>query len=265
MLTRFEFSFLLVFLLLNVFCVRSQSNLEDFSLRRSIKQNDKHLVFFIRDEDKREIHSFKHNTWYYWFKSQQIISTQGGAGGTLLDGECIGYYSNKQLAEKGIYSKGIKNGLWTYWRSNGSISSEEKWKKGRLTNSKLFNESGELSEERIEGRNNVIVNKRDSISIYKNGKLIKQTVKDSLGALVSVSHFKNGILHGQSFSYIDGEKVSKEKYKNGEIVEPKEKVIKVKSQEEKEKGRFVRFIRNLFKKKDKEEISKRKKKLNEEV
>lgn len=265
MITRIEFTFQLIFVLafltLNTFCALSQPNLDDFSLRRSFKQNDKHVVFFIRDEDKRELRSFKQDVWYHWFKSQQILSTQGGSGGTLLEGEYLAYFYNKQLAEKGSFRRGVKNGEWLYWNSLGFLIHKERWNNGRLVKSESYDELGQIqSEKRIRG-NKLIQKEHDTLSIFKKGILVERVSYNRFGDIISVQHFRNGKLHGKSVTFNEDREVSKSKYKNGNLIEPKEKNTEVENDVEKEKVKFIQSLKNIFKKK--EGKSKRNKKLDE--
>lgn len=41
------------------------------------------------------------------------------------------YYDNDQLAEKGQYVNGVKEGVWVYWYKNGNKSIKENYKEGK--------------------------------------------------------------------------------------------------------------------------------------
>lgn len=69
---------------------------------------------------------------YYWYKSNTILKTVGGADGKLLNGEYVCFFQDNNLKEKGKFLKGIKDGLWISWYSNGKINERINWKKGIL-------------------------------------------------------------------------------------------------------------------------------------
>lgn len=68
---------------------------------------------------------------YYWYSANAIHETQGGYSGRLLDGLYTAYYPNKNLKEQGRFKKGLKDGVWKYWKADGALQSTANWKKGQ--------------------------------------------------------------------------------------------------------------------------------------
>ena len=71
---------------------------------------------------------------YYWFKQQEIRTTQGGYDGKLLNGLYKKFSPNHNLMEKGKFKFGLKYGEWIYWKPNGDIDRMEKWRNGNIIN-----------------------------------------------------------------------------------------------------------------------------------
>jgi antitoxin component YwqK of YwqJK toxin-antitoxin module len=67
---------------------------------------------------------------YYWFKSSEIHSSLGSAGGLVLHDEFEKYYRSNQLAEKGEFDYGLKQGLWIEWYDSGQLKSTTEWNQG---------------------------------------------------------------------------------------------------------------------------------------
>lgn len=109
----------------------SQKNLKEFYLKRTLKQDGEQFNFLILDEDKRGVWFYSKEKFYFWYKTQHVLQTQGGASGILLHGEFESFYTSKQLAKKGDFNRGLKNGEWLYWRENGTLCHSESWKKGK--------------------------------------------------------------------------------------------------------------------------------------
>ncbi|MDR1729761.1 MAG: hypothetical protein LBR52_03770 [Prevotellaceae bacterium] len=174
---------------------------------------------------------------YTWYMKNSILVTQGNYSGKLLHGAYTKYYcKTSQLAEKGDYGYGLKEGVWSEWNSNGTFSSNITYRKG-----------------------------------VKKGKAM---FYDSSGNIVEKCRFKNDKRNGKSYTYIDGVEQKPVKYKNGIIKQKKplfgwlkkknkkpetglqketakEKQPKeVKEKEAKEKSTL---LKNAFKKKTKEE------------
>lgn len=84
------------------------------NLKKRITDTEFRYEFYTT---KKEV-SAKQDRLYYWFKGGAIHSSEYGVSGELLDGEFEKFYLNNQLAEKGEFKKGLKEGLWKTWHCN---------------------------------------------------------------------------------------------------------------------------------------------------
>lgn len=117
---------------------------------------------------------------YAWVSGNQIVITQGGYSGKLLNGDYRDLYSNKNLKESGRYVNGLKEGLWKNWNENGILTDSYRWLKG-----------------------------------VKQGKFYKY---DSLGRIVEKGKYRNNKLVGKH-ELIGEEAIKSTYYKKGEEVE----------------------------------------------
>ncbi len=216
----------------------NQKILKDIHLYHMLKQGNEQYQFKVLDKDARGVKFFKKDRFYYWYKAQHVLSTQGGASGLLLNGEFEAFYDTKQLSRKGHFTKGLKDKEWLYWRPDGTLIKTENWKKGKLTGvEKHYDLQGEVVQvinhkmfkKYRENADSVIISKRNIEQIR---------LKDSLGTVYRIENKKNGVLHGV-IKDIDGKKSIKTKYKNGVLVEKSEKkwwdFLKKKSKEDQPK------------------------------
>lgn len=152
-----------------VFIGFSQKPMKDFYLKKSLKQDGYQYQFTVLDEDQRGICHFSKSKFYFWYKAQKVLSTQGGASGQLLNGDFEAFHENKQLAQKGSFRKGLKDGKWMYWRKDGTLITIENWKQGKYFGTKeLFNEKGELTETTNYSRFKCVKTVGDSVIVIKN-------------------------------------------------------------------------------------------------
>lgn len=198
----------------------AQDHLKDFSLKRSLKQDGLHLQFMVLDADKRGVRNHEPGKFYHWTKAQQVRITQGGSSGQLLHGLFEAFYSNKQLAQKGSYCKGLKHGSWKYWYQDGTFQRTESWRHGvQLGKQQFFNESGELVRtEFIHGKRKKIV-QPDSVIHYKSFNRKTILLLDSIGQKEVLEKFQNNELNGVQKTYANGKVASKVHYKKGVLVE----------------------------------------------
>jgi hypothetical protein len=94
-----------------VLCVANvfaQKELKEFYLKRTLKQDGLQFNFQVLDDDKHGVWLYDQQKFYHWFMSQRVHSTQGESSGVLLNGEFESFYPSKQLCEKGVFSKGLK-------------------------------------------------------------------------------------------------------------------------------------------------------------
>lgn len=102
--------------------------------------------FYVNTTPKKI--KYKDTLSYYWFKAQEIHISQGASSGYPLHGDYSKFYTNGQLAEKGLFKKGLKNGLWKSWYASGKIKSVYNYKNGLLVGDfVLFDEKGNTIEQ----------------------------------------------------------------------------------------------------------------------
>lgn len=224
----------------------------DYSLKHQVRQDNLTIYFTVRDADKRPVKNLKAEKTYFWYKSQRVLSTQGGSSGALLDGPYESHYNNKQLFEKGKFRKGLKSGTWKSWNEQGRLRKLEHWKGGKQKGKQFFyNDNGELVKVVRLHLNRSRTETPDSI-IDIRGKRTTVTVLDSLGKKISVARYRNGLLHGKQ--QVFGNEKSAVRYKAGDAVPAKvkkEKPAKVsETAAEKEKTSFREKVQKLFRRKD---------------
>jgi len=226
----------------------AQHHLEDFSLKRSLKQDGLHLQFMVLDTDKKGVRNHQPNKFYYWTKSQHVRATQGASSGQLLHGLYEAFYPDKQLAEKGNYHKGLKHRSWNYWHEDGTFLRKENWRHGILSGKqKYFDENGSLVRtEHIQNGLKKKVVQSDSVVHWKYFHRKTITLFDSTGQKKEVQHFKKNELHGVQKTFINGKLENKHRYRTGELIDKKEEESK--DTEEKEPSNLAQFWNKLFKK-----------------
>jgi len=125
------------------------------SLTNGYTQDKKELRHTTTDEFKCDFYVdlnsttrlHKDTVQYFWFKSQAIHVTQGGSDGKLLDGPFSKFYHSGQLAEKGVFRQGLKQGEWKAWYESGKLKSVYSYRSGMAKGRYfLYNDNGELIE-----------------------------------------------------------------------------------------------------------------------
>lgn len=166
--------------------VFSQKVDKEIYLKHSFKQDGLSYQFTVLPDDKAGVLHYNKNKYYYWFKAQKVLTTQGGASGVLLNGLFESFYENKQLNSKGKFNKGLKNGEWIYWRTDGSIERLEHWKNGSKHGEELlYNEKGVLTESIVHKCNGYTKTTFDKEGVvlsskkYKKGKEVEQKLKET--------------------------------------------------------------------------------------
>lgn len=214
-----------------------------------IKQDDKSIVFRVLDSDESQLKKYNPNKNYFWFKSQKVLSTQGGSSGSLLDGVYESFYKNNQLAEKGLFKKGLKHGIWKFWSPNGVLIHQENWSKGIQTGKQLYyNPEGIIQKTIIYKSNQVRLISRDT-TILKNKKTVITTVNDSTGKLISHSRYSKFKLDGTQISRDQNDSLIKTVYKKGVLVPEKVKTKQLKNEQTtSEKRSFKEKMSNFWEK-----------------
>lgn len=124
----------------------------------------------------------KENKIYFWFKGGIIHNAQSGIAGELLNDKFVKMYHSNQLAEQGVFKKGLKIGLWKTWYKNGYLETTQKWKNGlRSGDFYHYAEDGSLLEKGkykkgIKHGSWINFVKKDTI-VYKNGTIFIKKVK----------------------------------------------------------------------------------------
>lgn len=205
-----------------------KKTLNDFYLMRTLKQDGEQFNFLILDDDKRGVLFYNKKKFYYWYKAQHVLQTQGGSSGSILHGGFESFYTNKQLAKKGDFNRGLKNGQWMYWREDGTLSRSESWKKGNKAGfEKWYDENGDVYQTIKHKRSKSVLETRDSTVVSKkDGRIKTSTYNDENGNITRIEETKDGRLHGKVETYETGELITSEKYKNGEYVQEKNKAKK---------------------------------------
>jgi antitoxin component YwqK of YwqJK toxin-antitoxin module len=209
-------------MLFSVLSCYGQKPLKDFYLTRSLKQDGLSYNFTVLDSDKKGVWIYKKEKFYYWYKAQHVLSTQGSASGVVLNGEFEAFYQNKQLASKGQFNKGLKQGQWLYWRKNGTLEKSEHWSAGtQLGTQKFYNALGQENESIVLRKGKIKRKISDSLIITKrNSQSI--TVYDSIGNISRIEQRKNGALDGKVKTYEEGKVRETETYKNGIKIDKKD-------------------------------------------
>lgn len=239
----------------------SQKTVQDYYLKRTLKQDGVQLNFLVLEEDKRGVLFYSKRKFYHWYKAQHMIVTQGGSSGVLLHGDFESFYSNKQLESQGDFNRGLKNGEWLYWREDGTLICTESWKKGKKVGwEKWYDERGDVSQTMKHKGNYSIRENNDSIIETKsNGSVQIVSIKDSENRVQQIISKKKGKLHGVSKTFENGELILTQKYKKGELVAEKSKVIELEEGDDKEKKWW-----QIFKKKEKKSDKDKGKEINQE-
>jgi len=187
-------SLIITFLFLLSFLSFSQEIEKDLYLKHSVRQEGESYNFTVLSADKKGPFQHVKTKYYYWFKAQKVMSTQGGSSGLLLNGKFESFYDNKQLSSKGHFCKGLKDGEWLYWRENGSLLHVEHWKKGKLFGSEMFyDEKGNVTTTIDYNCYSYSKSTKDSL-IVSNYTGTKKTITtfDDKGIVTSKKSFKEG-------------------------------------------------------------------------
>ena len=172
----------------------SQEISKDLYLKRIIRQENQTYQFKVMENSTDNEVTYHHPKFYYWFKSQHVVRTQGASSGQLLHGIFESFYDNNQLSSKGLFNKGLKHGVWTYWNLNGIIIRKETWDYGiQRGDETVYDAQGKWLQTIDYGfRTNERTNKDSIIVTDKEGVRKKVMLLDSLGNPFQTIKFKNG-------------------------------------------------------------------------
>ena len=133
-------------------------NLDESTLKFNTFEDEEDLLF---------TNKFRN---YYWYKTNELLTTQGGYEGRLLHGEFTELYDSKSLKRKGEFRKGTKQGSWRYWNTEGALTAMTKYRAGRRSGRSLrFDDQGYISEShryKSDAKNGFSY-------IYTNGQVVK--------------------------------------------------------------------------------------------
>jgi len=152
---------------------------QDPLLRRHIKTQDFKYEVYI---SPKQPHAYflKDSLFYHWCKSQQIMITQGGYHGDILDGDYIKFFLSGQLAEKGSMKMGLKHGEWKTWHSNGNLASIYNYRCGLQHGIYIeFDENGQSLEQGKYKKGKLIVNQEDDPAKVNTTNQESQSKKNS--------------------------------------------------------------------------------------
>ncbi|NRA11302.1 MAG: hypothetical protein HRT57_05030 [Crocinitomicaceae bacterium] len=241
-------NYVILLMLFSVLSCYGQKPLKEFYLKRSLKQEGLSYTFTVLDVEKHSVRKYREDKFYYWYKAQHVLSTQGNSSGTLLHGKFETFYSNKQLSSKGQFNKGLKQGHWLYWRKDGTLEKSENWSMGRqLGTQRFYDATGQENETLTLGKGKSKRKVSDSLIVTNHNQTI--TVYDSIGNITRVEHRKNGALDGKVKTYEGGKLVETETYRNGIKVE-KAADDSTKANSDKFGAKMKAWFKNLFSKKE---------------
>lgn len=214
---------MLCLFLLITFAFPAQKTNRDYHLRHNIKQDGQQFEFHVLDFDDPGVYQYDKSKFYFWLKAQQVHSTQGYSSGLLLHGEFQAFYPNKQLARRGYFYKGLKNGEWLYWNQEGRMILIEHWKSGiKVGLEKKFADDGSLLSQTKYKAGKTVRKTADSVIVTSKNKE-RITLFGTDGQKLRTIRMKHGKLDGKQQEFKNGKASSISYYKAGEKTEKAEK------------------------------------------
>jgi hypothetical protein len=170
----------------------SQSGIRIKKGFRSLRQQSLFIECTVLETPVLHTHFFSNNYDYYWFQAQRILCTQGGASGQLLHGGYEAFYDSKQLAEKGKFRKGLKDGVWKYWDTWGHLERVERWRNGKKNGKQLYYDGkGSVHYSFNYKRRKIVKETADSLLIYNRYmELLRLKYRDEKGSWNRVRQVK---------------------------------------------------------------------------
>ena len=104
--------------------INTDNDYDQIRISDSIQEIRADILPFKKDP------KIKNDRYYFWYMNNVIHSTQGGYNGQLLNGHYISYYRDKNLKEEGSFDRGLKQGEWKTWNTNGDLTSVTNWSDG---------------------------------------------------------------------------------------------------------------------------------------
>ena len=192
---------------------------KDITNYKSIRANNEFFQFHVKDHDEKMPRNFSNNKIYFWYKSQEIIATQGGGSGQLLHGNFESYFPNKQLCKRGAFVNGLQHGKWTFWYDNGNLKKIEYFKHGvNVKTTTYYNENGIVSKTSTHKGNKIIIDKDSTITVFDKDSIVLKKQTYFPNGTVDIQQYKEGELHGkQSTQNKKAKTKSVENYKRGKL------------------------------------------------
>jgi antitoxin component YwqK of YwqJK toxin-antitoxin module len=150
--------------------------------KRIINTHDFDYEFYISSEKNQKCKLGRN---YFWYKSGAIHQSTADVGGPVLVDGYTKYYKSKQLAEKGTFNDGLKDGIWKSWHENGNLAALEKWKNGlRHGDFILYDAQGAqnvVGTYRNDQKHGTWINyvSKDTL-VYKKGNIVPKKLKDTV-------------------------------------------------------------------------------------
>jgi len=143
---------------------------------------------------------------YYYYSLNNILNSNGGYTGNVLNGEYTATSRAGQLLKKGIFKKGLKDGKWIVWEPNGNIQQITLWKNGNIKSKQVY-KNGILNEKfiwakgkwKLSNWNKRLIKKSERLELKKKNSLEKnqspkknddsnyQEEKDKKGFITKIS------------------------------------------------------------------------------
>src|SRR5690349_16475193 len=102
---------LLIILFITPFFAQAQKMPEMKALNRVILHRGDTVYEFYTSQPPKKL-KVDTGRYYYWYRQDSVIVTQGGFAGKLLHGRFIILFPNKNLMEERYYKYGLKDGTW---------------------------------------------------------------------------------------------------------------------------------------------------------
>lgn len=178
---RFSTQIVLSVLLILFGTCSAFSQMDKLLLKRQSVEDGNKMEFTITE--KKKVKRFKRSRNYYWFKSQKIHKSQGGASGSLLHGTFKKYNLEGGLLEAGAFKNGLKHGTWKTWHQCGNIKTITRYRYGKKVGKyQIYDENNNLIDSgKFKNRNKKI--KVEKIDSLKEEVSLQDTVETKKGMI----------------------------------------------------------------------------------
>lgn len=215
-MTRLTICFLFLFSLISSYAQEEVN----YSNLRSLRDGESFIRFQVMELGDSKKVNLKEDVVYSWFKSQKVMSTEGGASGVLLDGIYEEFYPNSQLKVKGVYKKGVKHGRWMYWKEDGQLLKKVYWRNGdQIKDAVTYSDEGKvLTQEDFSANKKTYYYGDKIIHAWKDSTEVEVIHKYENGQTKRVERYENDSLDGRQLKYSpNGELIYLKSYKNGQL------------------------------------------------